>query len=69
MRAFGRARVPAPDNTAERLEMHMLAAIARGDAALAAWASTRNVQHLVDGVLDVRNRLKDGLPVREGAST
>ena len=46
----------------DRLQMHILAAIARGDAALAAWVNTRNVEHLKNGLLDVRNRLYHALP-------
>lgn len=58
-------RVPEPDDQTtpvDRLEVHMLAAIAKGDAALAAYTRTRNVKDLVDGLLDVRNRLVKGLP-------
>lgn len=47
---------------ADRLEAHMHSAIARGDAALAAYTYSRNVQHLIDGLLDVRVRLMKGLP-------
>lgn len=64
MKIIGRAKVPASadDTAAVKLEMNMLAAVARGDSALAAWRSTRNVQFLVDGLLDVRLRLTGALP-------
>lgn len=77
MTFLGRAKMPTPptpppvdDTAAAKLEMHMLAAVARGDAALAAWTNTRHkmdplpaaVWHLIDGLLDVRNRLTKGLP-------
>jgi len=60
--AKGRAAVPTVDAPVDSLEVHMIAAIARGDAALASYTHTRNVQFLIDGLLDVRKRLTDGLP-------
>jgi len=68
MTLFARGRHAAPrgyvpdETPADRLEAHMLSAIAKGDAALAAYRNTHNAQHLIDGLLDVRNRLMKGLP-------
>jgi len=64
---FARGRHAAPpghpaEAPVDRLEVHMLAAVARGDAALDAYRRTRDPQHLIDGLLDVRNRLTKGLP-------
>lgn len=60
---LGSRAIPSSDDTpVDRLEVHMLAAIAKGDAALNAYVETRDVQMLIDGWLDVRNRLTKGLP-------
>ena len=61
MFARGRHAAAREDKPVDRLEVHMLAAVARGDAALNAYRATRDVQHLIDGLLDVRNRLTKGL--------
>lgn len=68
LRRTGPPIIPGPDpiplapDLADRMENDMLQAIAHGDAALAAYRSTRNVNFLIDGLLDIRSRLTKGLP-------
>ena len=69
MAVFGRARIPAADpappsadTNADRLTMHMLAAVAKVDAVLGGWSRTRNATDVVNGLLEIRHRLTEGLP-------
>ena len=67
---LARAADPPPDREADRLVTIMLAAIAKCNAILGGWALTRTPLEvrppiesaLSDGLIEVRDRLWNGLP-------